>query len=711
MWNGVPVCTKKQSVKEMHDKYGAAQAALTEEADQNKKKGSGNTKNTRQPRRKDRECGQCQAVEEERLRAEERAQAAEEEKQREHEQCQAAEEANAKLLQELEALRARASTLFLQILSGYEPHLVAESGDMKWAAQLCQHSNWMEGIGRSTRQAYLKLQPQKAGWVFSQARKQTMKLRTSHEMYNYLATKFQDPTPISVPTEKPIEASSDNNKILTSCQWSHQVRRELTKARSNYEAEAADGVAQQVLSRSIEVEENLPELHKQLSSRARKPPKSEHIEVLDGIVEKLGKVESIDRKACEDLPMKLCNRSTKNDLPDAQELPLKGEQAMCMSGSPRNSNSIEDEQPRLVNVNFYCYRHSTDADTLNANSGTTNSQSCYPKKPQLTIYNPGGTLQWLMASSQEAEKGGAGRLYEQLCWEYKQQQEKPMRAHEYLEGAGNSQAPKAIPMRLSSRDVKEDEIYSKLETLGIGTPTNLTIEYRTLKECPEGIRSQHSVDMNPPSQTRGPGGQVEVNEMFGDVEDEWKHQNDQEQVGMDGKWCRMDGATSSTHHDSKRVKTRLLTGDEGSGQHKWQKHKPIDVPEPPTPLGIHLGQPTKPVNEPWRHGKLKSRSRSVRHSRGTRKDLPCYQIESRMKGAVPSREKPCRRPREAVYKNPGHETRRWGVQSQLKVTVHAEATHKPQAQCDLPNWATMLMCHTKSRIPRLATKQNHYRTE
>ncbi|KAI6104815.1 hypothetical protein EDD16DRAFT_1524572 [Pisolithus croceorrhizus] len=162
--------------------------------------------------------------------------------------------------------------VFLQILSGYEPHLVAESGDTKWAVQLCQHSCSMEGIGRSTRQAYSKLQPQRAGWVFSQARKQMMKPEEFEE-----------------------------------------------------EAEAAVGTAQQTLSQSIEVKENLPELHEAAKFEGRK--------------------------------------STRN----VQELPLKGEQALCMSTS------------------------------------TMNSQSSYTEELQLTIYDLGSTLEWPMASFQKAE--------------------------------------------------------------------------------------------------------------------------------------------------------------------------------------------------------------------------------------------------------------------------------------------------------------------
>ncbi|KAI6128547.1 hypothetical protein EV401DRAFT_2141170 [Pisolithus croceorrhizus] len=531
-------------------------------------------------------------------------------------------------------------------------------------------------------------------------------LRTSRKMFNYLATKFQDPTPISVPTEKPIEASSDNktrescmkpNKLSLEPPSEERLEDKLTETRSKGEAEAAVGAAQQTPSRSVKFEEYVPEvpsnlctawneLYEQPNSRAGGPLKSKHIKVLNGMVEVPDEVENVDEMAHEDLPLKPCDRSTTNNFPSARGLLLEGEQAVCMSSSPRNLNGIENEQLRLIN-------------------------SHYPEEPQLTVYDPGSTLQQPMAHSQEAEmdKGGCQVLLEGELADYGSRgQEEPIDLPVKLVGhngsmkttrnewqniraaqtkpiiqdspvssqqltSTRSHSYEAVKPRCRrgriifeagniSRRQEDKEAYQSCNNAiphprkGIGTPTNLTVEYRTLKECPEGIRSQRSVDMNPPSQTRGPGGQVKVNKMFGDVEDERKHQNNREQVGMDGKWCQMDG------------------------QHKWQKHKPIDVPEPPTPLGIHLGRPTKPVNEPRQRGKLKSQSRSVRHSRGTRKDLPCYQIESRMKGAIPSREKPCGRPREAVYKNPGRETRRWGVRSQSKATVHARRTgHKHDA--------------------------------
>ncbi|KAI6027886.1 hypothetical protein BKA83DRAFT_18592 [Pisolithus microcarpus] len=289
-------------------------------------------------------------------------------------------------------------------------------------------------------------------------------LETAHEMFNYLATTFRDFTPIPLPTEKCVEAPSGDvaaDEPLSTKDLPKQkngsafeahasveplseerLEDELTEARSDDKAEAAVGAAQQVLSRSIEVEDHVPdmpselhmawsELQEQPSSRAGEPLESEHPDVLNGTVEVPYEVKDVDRAAelaseaagrarrvntsdeiaQEDQPSKLCNRST-NDLPGARRLLLEGEQAMCTSGSPRNPNSIEDEQPRLMDVSSYSFGRGTDtgtsvckAHTPNASSSTTNGQSHYTKEPQPTIYDPGGTLEWPMACCQKAEKG------------------------------------------------------------------------------------------------------------------------------------------------------------------------------------------------------------------------------------------------------------------------------------------------------------------
>ncbi|KAI6108862.1 hypothetical protein EV401DRAFT_1891732 [Pisolithus croceorrhizus] len=521
-------------------------------------------------------------------------------------------------------------------------------------------------------------------------------LRTSHKMFNYLATKFQDPTPISIPTKKPIEAPNDDktqescvkpNKLSVEPPSEERLKDKLTEARNKGKAEAVVGAAQQTSSQSVKVKEYVPEvpsnlhtawneLYKQPSSRAGKPLESKHLEVLNGMVKIPDEVKNTYQ-------LKPCNRSMKNDLPDARELPLEGEQAMCMSGSPRNSNSIEDEQPRLINVNSYCYRHSMDADTSNANSGTTNGQSHYPEKPQLTIYNPGGTLQWLTASSQEVKNGEsvlsmptghAGKANGCTRQHVPKAQRVPLegelagcasdstgrassnkrnlrgRANTsrvqgmHADGLRGQEEPidlpvKSPPTRLRKRSYEavrprrqrgrikfearnvsrkrkgENTYQGRGSTIshapeGTGMPRNLTVEPTTLQEGPEGVRKWRGVDTNMSSRTRGLGGQDKVSMRLGVVEGEWKCQNDGKRVETDGQKCQMDGATSSIHYDSKRVKTKLLA-EKKIGQDQRQQRKLRDVPEPPKRLRMRTYEPTRPKR---RRRRIKLESRKVRRT-------------------------------------------------------------------------------------------------
>ncbi|KAI6135366.1 hypothetical protein EV401DRAFT_1882006 [Pisolithus croceorrhizus] len=157
-------------------------------------------------------------------------------------------------------------------------------------------------------------------------------------MFNYLAKKFRDPTPISIPNEKPIEALSDDEiKLSVELPNEETLKDELTEARGKGEAEATVGAAQQTPSQSVKIKEYIPEvpsnlhvaqskLDEQPSLRAGKPLKSEHIKVLNGMVETPDKVKNVNRKAKENLPSKLCNGSMTNDMPSAHALLLKGEQ-------------------------------------------------------------------------------------------------------------------------------------------------------------------------------------------------------------------------------------------------------------------------------------------------------------------------------------------------------------------------------------------------
>ncbi|KAI6118627.1 hypothetical protein EV401DRAFT_1888615 [Pisolithus croceorrhizus] len=387
----------------------------------------------------------------------------------------------------------------------------------------------------------------------------------------------------------PAEASSDD-KMQESCTKPEELSVEppseerlkdvLTEASSEEEAEAAVGAAQQTLSQSIKVKENLPELHKQLSSRARKPPKN--------------------------------------------------------------------------------------TDTLNANSGTTNGQSCYPEKPQLTIYSPGGTLQWLMASSQEVENGKsvpsmptghAGKVNGCTRQHIPKAQrvllkgelagcvsdstghvssnKKNLQGHTKAsrapgmcaEGTSGQEEPIDLPVNMpktpqrhsyeaTNRRQKDKNTYQGQGNAishaqeGIGTSLKLTIKFRMLDKCPESIRSQCSVSMNAPSQVRGPRGQEVANKVLRDVKDEWRHQNDGAQVGTDGMRYQMDGATSSTCCNSKRVKMKLLAEGMAS-QQQQQQHKPGNVPGPSTKLQKCTYEPTRPRQ---RCSQIKLESRKVRRT-------------------------------------------------------------------------------------------------
>ncbi|KAI6096547.1 hypothetical protein F5141DRAFT_1061604 [Pisolithus sp. B1] len=170
--------------------------------------------------------------------------------------------------------------------------------------------------------------------------------------------KFGDPTPISIPNKKPTKAPSDN-EMQEMCMKPSKLSKELpnedklgsglTNARSEDEAEAAVEEAQQCMAQN--------ELHEQPSSRAGEQLESEHKEVLSGLVKMPDKVKIVSRKAelaskaaCrinksdvtahEDLPMKPCDGSTKNNMPSANALLLEGEHAACTSSSVRQHKRL-----------------------------------------------------------------------------------------------------------------------------------------------------------------------------------------------------------------------------------------------------------------------------------------------------------------------------------------------------------------------------------
>ncbi|KAI6039082.1 hypothetical protein EDC04DRAFT_3012232 [Pisolithus marmoratus] len=129
-------------------------------------------------------------------------------------------------------------------------------------------------------------------------------------------------------------------------------------------------------------------LLEQLKSRADKPLECEQPKALNGMVkvpvgvnkmaelasepaEHASRVDESNEMAHRDLPSKPCNRSMMNDLPGAQRLPFKGEQAVCTSGSikdapmaPARCEDSPQEQSKLVDVNHSNHRCGTSMDTI-----------------------------------------------------------------------------------------------------------------------------------------------------------------------------------------------------------------------------------------------------------------------------------------------------------------------------------------------------------
>ena len=90
----------------------------------------------------------------------------------------------------------------------------------------------------------------------------------------------------------------------------------------------------------------------------------------------------------------------------------------------------------------------------------------------------------------------------------------------------------------------------------------------------------------------------------------------------------MDGATSGTRRNLKRVETDLLA-IEKEGQCERRKHMKNDATRPSTPPPEHPRPLTDYVDPPRRRGRIKSRSRKIRRTK-TRK--PTYRIVQPRRG-------------------------------------------------------------------------------
>ena len=133
---------------------------------------------------------------------------------------------------------------------------------------------------------------------------------------------------------------------------------------------------------------------------------------------------------------------------------------------------------------------------------------------------------------------------------------------------------------------------------------------------PTGIRDERVVETNTLRRGIGPGGHRGEQVATGDVERDWKRQNDVEGVGCDWNGDRKGGATSAARRDSKRVETDALAAYQ-EDQHEQRQQTTSDVPEPSNPPHNYPRRPHTHPNPPRRRGRLKTKPTRVSQSRTT----------------------------------------------------------------------------------------------
>ena len=94
------------------------------------------------------------------------------------------------------------------------------------------------------------------------------------------------------------------------------------------------------------------------------------------------------------------------------------------------------------------------------------------------------------------------------------------------------------------------------------------------------------------------------------TESGWRHRNNGEGIGYNGKWCRKDSAMSDACRKSKQLETRSLAADKSSQQELDRRTK-CNIPESSQLPSNHPRGPTEPINPPRRRGRLKSLTRKI----------------------------------------------------------------------------------------------------
>ncbi|KAI6118563.1 hypothetical protein EDD16DRAFT_1516364 [Pisolithus croceorrhizus] len=318
------------------------------------------------------------------------------------------------------------------------------------------------------------------------------------------------------------------NKLSKELPNEEKLKDELTKVK-----EDLPGV-------SSKLHTALNKLNEQLMSRAGKTLRNMHPEVLYDMVKELGKVKNVDRKAKEDLPSKLCNGRTTNNVPSAHALPLKGEQAACPSSIIRQEKTQlrggEEAQWCAYEIFWITYPHHNQIHPQVSSS----------RGSGLRIQ--GGTLEQPTAHNQAAKNKGRlsspAKHADEVSGCMKQH---VPNAHRVLLEGENASMPIKAPSSTNQHftfgrpaSPNEGHVARGVKgeiTGGDGEPRDGKGKTTSsgnvdLEQVEAALLAGESQDayrgQNKESQIGGLGVQDKVNEEFGDVEDKRKLQNDAE---------------------------------------------------------------------------------------------------------------------------------------------------------------------------------------
>ena len=138
--------------------------------------------------------------------------------------------------------------------------------------------------------------------------------------------------------------------------------------------------------------------------------------------------------------------------------------------------------------------------------------------------------------------------------------------------------------------------------------------------CSSSDGSECRVETNVLCRKVEPGGHMGELKASRDIESDWRCQSKGKGDLRGGRRGEMDGATSGTCGDSKRVDPRPLANQERQHQ-GFTRNKTVHVPEPSTPPTNDPKHPIHLLNPPCQRGRMKSQPRNV-NSAKTRK--PTY---------------------------------------------------------------------------------------